>query len=91
MPTPSLVAIFATILAEVGGADSPQQAAAGGGAAAAGDSDALVIFGARCVDFDESESGMLGPVRGVFDDKTNPRVGIDKAIEGTVRSSLLLF
>ena len=40
-----------------------------------------MIFGARCVDFDESESGMLGPVRGVFDDKTNPRVGIDKAIE----------
>ncbi len=83
--------IFATISAEVGGAGSPQPAAAGGGAAAAaGDSDALVIFGARCVDFDESESGMLGPVRGVFDDKTNPRVGIDKAIEGTV-SPLFFF
>ena len=36
------------------------------------------------------ESGMLGPVRGVFDDKTNPRVGIDKAIEGTV-SPLFFF
>ena len=73
-----------------------QQAGGGGGAAAAaaagtaGDSDALVLFGARCVDFDESESGMLGPVRGVFDDKTNPRVGIDKAIEGTV-SPLFFF
>jgi hypothetical protein len=75
---------------------APQPAGGGGGgggaaAAAAGDSDALVIFGARCVDFDESESGMLGPVRGVFDDKTNPRVGIDKAIEGTVSPLLFFF
>jgi hypothetical protein len=53
--------------------------------------DALVIFGARCVDFDESKSGMLGPVRGVFDDKTNPRVGIDKAIEGRYSTVSPLF
>ena len=73
----------------VGPQQDDQQAGGGGGAAAtaaatAGDSDALLLFGARCIDFNESETGTLGPVRGVFDDKTNPRVGIDKAIEGTV-------
>jgi hypothetical protein len=75
-----------------GQASGPTAAGGGGGAAAAGgDSDVLVLFGARCIDFNESETGTLGPVRGVFDDKTNPRVGIDKAIEGTVSPPFLVL
>ena len=45
-------------------------------------SDALALIGTRCTDFDEFDSDMLGPVRGLFDDEENPRVSIDKAVRG---------
>jgi hypothetical protein len=39
-------------------------------------------FGARCVIFEEGASGILAPVRGVFDDKANPILNIDQAADG---------
>eukprot|EP01043_Picozoa_sp_COSAG02_P009205 COSAG02_NODE_308_length_25072_cov_20.906925_19_plen_362_part_00 len=50
-------------------------------AAGAGNA-SLVVFGARCIEFDESDSDLLGPVSGIFDDETNPSVSIDKALKG---------
>ena len=44
--------------------------------------DALVVFGARCIEFEESDSDLLGPVSGIFDDETNPSVSIDEALKG---------
>ena len=44
--------------------------------------DALVVFGARCIEFEESDSDLLGPVSGIFDDETNPSVSIDEAVKG---------
>ena len=50
-------------------------------AADAGDA-SLVVFGARCVEFDEFDSDLLGPVSGIFDDEANPSVSIDTALKG---------
>ena len=50
--------------------------------AAGADNATLVVFGARCIEFDESDSDLLGPVRGIFDDETNPSVSIDTALKG---------
>ena len=43
---------------------------------------ALVVFGAWCIEFEESDSDLLGPVSGIFDDETNPSVSIDEALKG---------
>lgn len=50
----------------------------------AGSSDAgsLAVFGARCIEFDEHDSDLLGPVTELFDDASNPSVSIDKALKG---------
>ena len=42
----------------------------------------LMVFGARCIEFDEHNSDLLGPVTGLFDDETNPSVSIDEALKG---------
>eukprot|EP01043_Picozoa_sp_COSAG02_P039458 COSAG02_NODE_3116_length_7335_cov_2.441680_3_plen_587_part_00 len=40
------------------------------------------LFGARCIDFDESDSDLVGPISGLFDDETNPSVSIYEALKG---------
>jgi hypothetical protein len=60
-----------------GGSAGPAPASAAGGGG--GDADAVAQFAARCIAFAESDSSLLGPIRGLFDDKANPRVSIQEA------------
>eukprot|EP01045_Picozoa_sp_COSAG04_P003669 COSAG04_NODE_151_length_22485_cov_15.968552_11_plen_531_part_00 len=53
--------------------------ASGGGTAGGGAASDAAKFGMRCVDFDESGSDLLGPIRGIFDDKHNPRLSVEEA------------
>eukprot|EP01047_Picozoa_sp_COSAG01_P035980 COSAG01_NODE_2791_length_7069_cov_11.407174_3_plen_269_part_00 len=62
-----------------GGSAGPAPASAAGGGG--GDADAVAQFAARCIAFAESDSSLLGPIRGLFDDKANPRVSIQEAVK----------
>ena len=56
----------------------------------AGGGDAAAAFGMRCVDFDESDSGLLGPIRGLFDDEHNPRLSLEEAVKRALLHPMLL-
>ena len=59
----------------------PPEAVTPAGAGTSGGG-SLVVFGARCIEFDEQHSDLVGPVTGLFDNETNPIVSIDKALKG---------